>query len=71
MQKLSLLLLFVITAVSVNAQQLLFAAKEKGKKYGYIDAQGNYVIQPQFDFANAFSEGYAVVKAGNKFGVID
>jgi hypothetical protein len=56
---------------SVLAQSLLVAAKEKGKKYGYIDVTGNYVIQPRYDEALAFNEGYAVVKVGDKYGVID
>jgi len=30
-------------------------------KYGYIDKTGAWVIEPQFDFARAFSEGMAVV----------
>ena len=40
-------------------------------KWGYIDQTGSYVINPQFDFANQFSEGAAVVALGGKCGLID
>ena len=34
-------------------------------KYGYVDKAGRIAIQPQFDFADSFSEGLALVKIGN------
>jgi WG containing repeat len=33
-------------------------------KYGYIDRTGTFVINPQFDFANKFTEGLAKVRIG-------
>ena len=38
----------------------LAAVKQNGK-WGYIDENGKTVIKAQFDFANSFSEGIAVV----------
>ena len=41
-------------------------------KYGYIDKDGNQVIKPTYDTVCTFdSKGYAIVKIGNKSGVID
>ncbi len=44
-------------------------------KYGYIDKQGHYVVNPQFDDAKQFSEGLAAVRIGDyrtgKWGFID
>jgi hypothetical protein len=40
-------------------------------KYGYIDKDGNVIIQPLFDQAFDFSEGYARVVIGKKYGFID
>jgi hypothetical protein len=37
---------------------------------GYINHKGEFVIPPQFDFANEFSEGLAVVTYHGKAGVI-
>ena len=43
-----------------------------GKKWGYIDQKGNYVISPQFSDADWFSDGLArVVDKDGKFGFID
>lgn len=38
------------------------AAVYTGSKYGYIDKTGKEVIAPQFDFADSFSEGLAIVR---------
>jgi hypothetical protein len=43
------------------------AAVELGNKYGFIDRSGKMVINPQFDYADSFSEGLARVKLGNEF----
>ena len=40
-----------------------------GSKWGYINTDGHYVINPQFDGAASFSEGLAIVKIGDKFRV--
>jgi hypothetical protein len=41
------------------------------EKYGYIDRTGQYIIPPQFDGANNFSEGLAAVWIYGKWGYID
>lgn len=38
---------------------------------GYIDMKGNFIIQPQFDYVDEFSEGLAVIELNNKYGFID
>ena len=43
-----------------------------GDKYGFMDASGKIVIEPQFDDANNFfSEGVCFVKTENRRGLID
>ena len=48
---------------------------DPGFRYGYVDASGAVVIQPQFDFATDFSEGLAAVGVRDngvmKYGYID
>jgi hypothetical protein len=43
----------------------------KGVKYGYIDREGKFVINPQFELAENFSEGLAAVKVNGKWGYIN
>lgn len=47
------------------------APVRKQRKWGYVDAAGAFVIEPQFDEAHPFSEGLAAVLVGKKWGYID
>jgi hypothetical protein len=49
--------------------QGLFGAQIKDK-FGYVNSQGQVVIQPQFDGVMKFSEGMAGVKRDNLWGYI-
>lgn len=40
-------------------------------KYGYIDKNGAIVIEPKFDRASRFSEGFAAVSIDGKWGYVD
>lgn len=41
-----------------------------GGRYGFIDKDGKFVINPQFDDARSFADGFAAVKMGH-WGFID
>ena len=41
------------------------------RRYGFIDTQGTFVIDPQFLYASDFSEGRASFRSGNRFGFVD
>ncbi len=45
--------------------------KSSAGAWGYQDKSGTYVIPPQFDRAERYSEGLAVVELKHKFGYID
>ena len=47
------------------------AAVKVGKKWGFIDANGKMIIQPQFEEANSFLEGSAKVKLNGQWVRID
>lgn len=42
-----------------------------GGKWGYLDANGKWVIEPQFESAGPFTDGFAVVLVGGRRGLID
>lgn len=42
-----------------------------GTRWGYINLEGEYVINPQFDEASPFFGGQARVKKGDKYGYIN
>lgn len=42
-----------------------------GERWGYIDLKGEYVINPQFDFALPFIDGMALVMKGDKYGYVN
>lgn len=47
------------------------ALAKVGEKYGYLDTNGNEVIEPQFEDAKSFSQGLAAARDGGKWGYID
>ncbi|KXZ39756.1 WG containing repeat-containing protein [Alkalithermobacter thermoalcaliphilus JW-YL-7 = DSM 7308] len=42
-----------------------------GRKWGYINEDGNFVIEAMYDYAQAFKENIAIVVKENLYGVID
>src|ERR1035437_3884839 len=42
-----------------------------GGRYGYINPEGKYAINPQFEDAGTFAGGLAAVKLGGRWGFID
>ena len=40
-------------------------------RWGFVDKNGKYVINPQFDEAASFNEGLARVKVSRKIGYVD
>lgn len=83
-QRTHITLYFLILAISIStaisAQTLsrdLLPVKVN-KEFGYINKQGEMVIEPQFNFAARFEEGLAVIRQGDdewgtggKYGYID
>lgn len=53
-----------------NSDVELIPFYSEGKK-GYIDKNGETVIEPQFSSANLFSEGLALVRTDSGYGYID
>jgi hypothetical protein len=58
-------------SVAVQRGDDNLAAVELEGKWGYIDPTGKYVINPQFDRAEYFSERLARVEFGSKAGFVD
>ena len=55
---------------TVNAQDLIPDQNKKGK-WGYVDNAGKKIINYDYDHANAFIDGRALVKKGDKWGYIN
>jgi WG containing repeat len=53
-----------------ETEHALLSPAQQGEKWGYIDAAGKFLIPPQFDAAEPFSEGLAAVEVRNRFGYI-
>ena len=69
--KFAVLIIFGLFCQStVKAQDMLYPFSENGK-YGYINKTGKVVLPAQFEYAEKFYEGLAVVKQGGKRGFID
>lgn len=65
-----LALLSMGNAFAQNTTLLLAPAKET-TKWGYIDEKGKWIIKPNYQFANEFSENLAAVQLNGKWGYID
>ncbi|NEP13810.1 MAG: protein kinase [Symploca sp. SIO2C1] len=64
----------VVTVLTTRTSQAAIVQLEPvriGKKYGYQNQMGQILIQPQFDFADSFSEGLARIKIDSEYGYID
>jgi hypothetical protein len=68
-----LLALFLVSAVPVFAQNadMSLVPYRKGDLWGYASPDKMIIVNPQYEEANLFSEGYASVKKGGKFGYIN
>lgn len=42
-----------------------------GEAYGFVDIEGRWVVEPQFDQVNPFEHGLAEVQRGDWYGLID
>jgi len=75
-QKIIFIFCIVLLAGNALAQDAkaknsgLFWIRENGK-YGYIDAKGKVVIEPQFENTMGFNENLAATKLNGKYGFID
>jgi hypothetical protein len=44
---------------------------QQNGRYGYINPQGEWIVEPQYANAGRFSEGHARVQIGPRWGFID
>lgn len=53
-----------------NNEKYLYLIKDNNK-YGFIDENGNTIVEPQYEYASDFSQGYAVISYQGSYGYID
>ena len=58
-------------ALTASAQDLKPVKDKQTKKYGYQDKDKRWVVEPVFDNAKRFSDGYAEVTVDGRVGLID
>ncbi len=63
-------MLFACSSDNTDFDNSLIPVKT-GERWGYINLQGEYIINPQFDEAFPFFGGQALVKKGDKYGYIN
>ncbi len=51
--------------------EILYPLKTRSGRFGYCNSTGTLVIQPRFEYAEPFKNGYAVVGKDGLYGVID
>src|SRR5689334_8637772 len=56
----ALVLVVLLVALKVSAHSAIYPVLLNGK-YGFINSSGKLVVQPQFDKAAMFSDGFAAV----------
>jgi len=66
----ALFVAFVMPATAQNAD-LSLVPYRKGNLWGYADPDKKIIITPAYDEADFFSEGFAAVKKGGKYGYIN
>ena len=57
--------------INLNSSQKPGIPFPKGDKFGFIDKDGNFVIEPKYDAVRPFFEGLAAVCIDDKWGYID
>ena len=65
-----LFLTAIVLSMNTYAQDLKIVVDKKGK-VGFADTNGNVVIKCQYESAQQFSNGFAIVTKSNKQGIID
>ncbi|MFO7932950.1 MAG: WG repeat-containing protein [Bacteroidales bacterium] len=63
-------ILLLLVPNSLRSREYIAIASQKGK-YGFIDTQGKWLIDPDYDAVTGFYNGLAAVKTGNTWGYID
>jgi hypothetical protein len=56
---------------SIPANPALFLITDDNGKYGFVDPTGQFIIEPQFAFAENFANGVAPVELPGQYGLIN
>lgn len=64
-------LIFFSLPVFAQEPDMSLIPYRKGNLWGYATPEKALVVKPEYEEANLFYEGYAVVKKGGKYGYID
>ena len=69
MKHIKLLLLFLLAVLVGFSQE--FIPKQKKKKWGFVNAKGEWVVKAKYSEVKKYSEGLACVRVKKKWGFIN
>ena len=70
MKYFTLILAFFLLSLNSFSQKYIACARSD-KEWGYINEDGSWLINPQFEHVHNFSEGYAAMQKGGEWGFVD
>ncbi|OFY84598.1 MAG: hypothetical protein A3F72_19335 [Bacteroidetes bacterium RIFCSPLOWO2_12_FULL_35_15] len=65
-----ILIATILVSCGKNQEGIKLIPIKSGDKWGYIDKEGKYIINAQFEEGHLFRDGLALVKSNDKFGYI-
>lgn len=71
MKKLYIFVMLVLTSINCFAQERTLISVKINNKWGFIDQNGMFAIEPQYDEVSEFNYGLAAVKRNNMWGFVD
>ncbi len=71
MKQTILIWIVALATITVSAQNLKPQKDKATKKYGYVNGEGEWIVQPVYDDVDKIKDGFGVIYSSKKRGLID